>query len=154
MERYEPEKWRGGAREKNCGEEAAVVDLPREAGRNPSFRTARWTGEHLQLTLMVLRPWEEIGAEVHPGADQMLRVEEGQALVSMGPAREKLNVQRRLGRGEAVFVPGGTWHNVRNAAGCPLRLSSLYAPPQHPRGTVHPTKADAEREEWEDRKRE
>ena len=86
----------------------------------------------------------EIGVEMHPDTDQFLRVEEGQGVVRMGRSRNQLDIQCRMNPGDAVFVPGGTWHNLFNTGNCPLKLSSFYAPPQHPKGTVHCTKADAE----------
>lgn len=124
-----------------------TVNIPRESRQKQNFRTVIWTGNHLQLTVMCIPVCGEIGLELHPDTDQLIRIEEGQALVRMGKSREKLTCQRRIGVGDAVLVPCGTWHNVINAGNCPLKLSSLYAPPQHPRGTVHRTKADAEYEE-------
>ncbi|MCI6979607.1 MAG: cupin domain-containing protein [Eubacteriales bacterium] len=91
---------------------------------------------------MSIIPCGEIGAEIHPDTDQFIRVEEGEALVRMGDCREKLDFQCRLSAGEAIFVPSGTWHNVLNAGKCPLKLSSVYAPPHHPAGSIHRTKAD------------
>ena len=101
----------------------------------------------MQMTLMSIPPCGEIGAEMHPDTDQFIRVENGQALVRVGACREKPDFQCCLGAGDALFVPCGTWHNVLNAGNCPLKLSSIYAPPQHPRGTIHRTKADAAEEE-------
>ena len=98
------------------------------------------------MTLMNIPHCGEIGAEMHPNTDQFIRVEEGQALVHMGGCKEKLELQRHLRAGDTIFIPGGTWHNVFNTGNCPLKLSSVYAPPQHPRGTVHRTKADAAEE--------
>ena len=77
--------------------------------------------------------------------DQLIRVEAGRAQVLMGSSEAQLNHRCQLGPGQGVFVPAGTWHNVRNTGCCPLRLSSVYAPAQHPRGTIHRTKADAEK---------
>lgn len=86
----------------------------------------------------------DIGEEMHSDTDQFIRVEAGQALVRMGSCRDQLDFHHRLGPGDAVFVPCGTWHNISNAGNYPLHLSSIYAPPQHPKGTIHRTKADAE----------
>lgn len=119
-----------------------TLDLSRRARRNSNFRTVLWTGEHLQLTVMAIPPWGEIGLEIHPETDQLIRVEQGQAIVQMGQSPEALNIQRRIGPGEAALIPSGHWHNLRNVGNRPLKLSSLYAPPQHPRGTVHRTKED------------
>lgn len=117
------------------------------ARQNSNFRTAFWTGSCLQMTLMCIPVGGEIGLERHPDTDQFLRVEQGQAFVCMGTRKEKLGFQRRLNPGDGVFVPAGMWHNVRSTGECPLKLSSIYAPPHHPKGTVHPTKADASKQE-------
>ena len=129
------------------GPKPFVTNITRMAQENQNFRTAFWTGCRLQMTLMCIPACGEIGAEVHPETDQLIRVEAGQAQIRMGAFREKLGVQRRLGAGEVIFVPCGTWHNVINAGNAALKLSSVYAPPRHPRGAAHPTRADAAQEE-------
>lgn len=114
------------------------------ARANEDYRTAFWTGHHLQMTLMSIPEGDDIGLEMHPDVDQCIRVECGKATVQMGSCQCKLTVTCTLNTGDAVFVPCGTWHNILNAGcGC-LKLSSIYAPPQHPWGTVQPTKEDAE----------
>ena len=132
---------------KDPGAVSYVTDIYRRACRNRNFRETVWTGNHLQLTVMDIPPCGEIGVECHPDTDQLIRVEAGQAMVFMGACRERLDFRRRLGAGEAVLVPCGTWHNVVNDGRKPLKLSSVYAPPQHPRGTVHRTRVDAEKDE-------
>ena len=97
----------------------------------------------MQVTLMSLKPGEDIGLEVHPDVDQFLRVEQGQGIVRMGRRRNNLNIVRRIDDDTAIMVPAGTWHNVENTGNRPLKLYSIYAPPEHPRGTVHVTKAEA-----------
>lgn len=129
------------------GPKPFVTNIMRAARQNPNFRTAFWTGCHLQMTLMCIPVCGEIGVEMHPDTDQFIRVEEGQALGLVGDCREKLDVQYRLHVGDALFVPGGTWHNVLNNGSCPLKLSSFYAPAQHPWGTIHRTKAETAYEE-------
>ncbi|ACJ34427.1 cupin domain-containing protein [Anoxybacillus flavithermus] len=120
-----------------------VIQIEEATKRNNMFRTTIWTGSHLQATLMSLRVGEDIGLEIHPGVDQFLRIEQGEGIVRMGKKKNELTFERRVGDGSAIFVPAGTWHNVINIGNVPLKLYSIYAPPQHPAGTVHPTKADA-----------
>lgn len=120
-----------------------AVNVTCAAGKNQNFRTAFWTGCHLQMTLMNIPACCEIGLEMHPDTDQFIRVESGQAFVCAGTCKEKLDFQCCLHTGDGIFVPAGAWHNVRNTGNCPLKLSSIYAPPHHPKGTVHRTKADA-----------
>lgn len=126
------------------GPEPFVVNIETATVQNPNFRTALWTGTHLQLTLMSIPVGGEIGLEIHPGTDQFLRVEEGYGLVKMGSSKDKLNYQHEVRDGYAIFVPANTWHNVMNMGNRPLKLYSIYAPPHHPHGTIHKTKEDAE----------
>ena len=128
------------------GPDPYAANIQQLAVQNEAFRVALWTGCHLQMTLMCIPDCGDIGVEMHSDTDQFIRVEEGQAIVRMGTCKDKLDFHYRLGVGDAVFVPSGTWHNVSNTGNCPLKLSSLYAPPKHPRGTIHHTKADAEEE--------
>ena len=127
------------------GPEPFVVNIAHAAEQNPFYRKTLWTGENLQLTLMCIPPGGEIGLEIHPDNDQFLRLEEGWGTVMMGPDREQLNFQRPLCRGDAVFVPAGTWHNIINIGSTPLKLYAIYAPPHHPHGTVHQTKEESDK---------
>lgn len=126
------------------GPKPFVINIDQATKQNSTFRTALWTGNHLQLTLMSINPGEDIGFEIHPNVDQFLRVEQGQGLVKMGQSKDNLDFQRSVGDGYAIIIPAGTWHNLFNTGNVPLKLYSIYAPPQHPKGTVHRTKADAE----------
>lgn len=116
---------------------------------NDHFREALFTGGSLQLTVMSLAPGEEIGAEMHDHLDQFIRVESGRATVTMGPSEDEVTETHRLEDDWAVIVPGGTWHNVVNDGDEVLKLYSIYAPPEHPEGTVHRTKAEADTAEAE-----
>ena len=89
----------------------------------------------------------DIGIEVHTHLDQFLRIESGCALVMMGKTQNSLNYRKRVNGDYAVIVPAGTWHNIVNTGITPLKIYSIYAPPQHPFGTIHKTKADAEQAE-------
>lgn len=126
-----------------------VTNVERLAVENTNFRTAIWTGCHMQMTVMSIPTCGEIGTEVHPETDQFIRVEQGVAVVKIGECKEKLDFCRSMRNGDAVFIPAGMWHNVCNTGRCPLKVSVIYAPPQHPQGTVHRTKADAEKRECE-----
>ena len=121
-----------------------AVDIKKSTLNNNTFRTALWTGNHLQLTLMEIPVGEDIGLEVHPDDDQFLRIESGHGVLQMGDRKDHLYMQQPVFDDYAIFVPAGTWHNVTNTGNEPLKLYSIYAPPHHPRGTVHQTKAIAE----------
>ncbi|KZZ84692.1 cupin domain-containing protein [Bacillus sp. SJS] len=132
---------------KDYGANPFVVNINEAAKQNNTYRTALWTGEHLQVTLMSLKAGEDIGLEIHPKLDQFLRIEQGQGIVQMGKKKDNLNFVRKVQDDFAILVPAGTWHNVTNTGTIPLKLYSIYAPPQHPFGTVHITKAQALAEE-------
>jgi len=121
-----------------------VGDIERATLENTTFRTVLFTGEHAQLTVMRLGPDEDIGREVHPDHDQFLRIEQGQARVELGTTEDRVEETHDVGADWALIVPAGVWHNVVNTGSGDVKLYSLYSPPEHPPGTVHPTKADAE----------
>jgi len=129
---------------KDYGPEPFVIDINEATKQNDAYRTALWTGNHLQVTLMSLKVGEDIGLEVHPNLDQFIRIEQGEGIVKMGDRKDKLNFQERVYDDFAFVIPAGKWHNLINTGNEPLKLYSIYAPPQHPRGTVHVTKVDAE----------
>jgi len=132
------------ANHSDYGPEPFVADIDKIAMQNGNFRAALWTGTHLQLTLMSIPVGGEIGLETHPHVDQFLRIESGVGLVRMGNSQDKLNYQMNVCPGYAVFVPAGVWHNLINTGNRPIKLFSIYAPPEHPHGTVHETKEMAE----------
>ena len=114
-----------------------VQDIEGLAERNVEFRRVLYTAKHCQLVVMALKPKEEIGGEVHK-LDQFFRVEEGAGDAVLDGVRTAIQA------GFAVVVPAGTNHNIINTGGAPLKLYTLYAPPNHRDGVVHPTRADAE----------
>jgi mannose-6-phosphate isomerase-like protein (cupin superfamily) len=117
-----------------------VGPIEKTTEKNQYFRQVLYTGKHLQLVVMCLQPAEEIGNEVHPDVDQFFRIEEGEARFIF-EGKEKHVVHA----GEAVVVPAGTYHNVVNTSTTkPLKLYTIYTPPNHPEGTIHKTKAEAE----------
>ena len=121
-----------------------VGDIEQATIENATFRTVLFTGEHTQLTVMSIAPGEDIGLEIHEDHDQFLRVERGSARVELGPREDQLDEVHDVEADWAVIVPAGTWHNVVNTGDGELKVYSLYSPPEHPDGTVHRTKADAE----------
>ncbi|OPX04283.1 cupin [Geobacillus sp. LEMMY01] len=140
---YGPVPYRENIKLKDYGPEPFVISINEAAKQNDTYRTALWTGPHLQVTLMSLNVGEDIGLEIHHHVDQFLRIEQGEGIVRMGKRKDELTLERNVRVGSAIMVPAGTWHNVINTGNVPLKLYSIYAPPQHPRGTVHRTKADA-----------
>ncbi|MDI9514884.1 MAG: cupin domain-containing protein [Clostridiaceae bacterium] len=128
---------------RDYGPEPFVINIEDAAKRNNAFRTAIWTGNHLQVTLMSIDVGEDIGLEIHPNLDQFIRIEQGQGIVLMGDRQDYLNFQSWVYPDYAFIIPAGKWHNLVNTGHVPIKLYSIYAPPQHPRGTVHVTRADA-----------
>ncbi len=129
---------------KDYGPCPLVVNINEASKQNNTFRTALWTGKHLQVTLMSINVGDDIGLEVHPNTDQFIRIEEGQGLVKMGSSKDRFDFQAKVYDDFAIMVPAGAWHNIINTGNKPLKVYSIYAPPQHPHSTVHVTKADAE----------
>jgi mannose-6-phosphate isomerase-like protein (cupin superfamily) len=121
-----------------------VGDIERRTLENETFRTVLFTGAHTQLTVMRLAPGEDIGRERHPNRDQFIRLEEGQARIELGAQADRVDEALDVTEDWAVLIPAGIWHNVINNGSGDLRLYSLYAPPEHPDGTVHRTKEEAE----------
>ncbi|MBU3098503.1 cupin domain-containing protein [Clostridium sp. DSM 17811] len=136
----------GSIQLKDYGPEPFVVNIEKATKQNNTYRTALWTGSYLQLTLMSIKVGEDIGLEVHPLLDQFIRIEEGQGLIKMGDSKHTLNFQKNVYDDFAFIIPAGKWHNLINTGDIPINLYSIYAPPQHPAGTVHETKADAAEE--------
>ena len=122
----------------DVGAEPYALHLHDAAKRNTNYRAVLWTGKHLQLTVMSLHPGEDIGLEAHPHLDQFIRIEDGRGLVRMGTAQNDLQFSAQLREGDAVLVPAGTWHNIINTGRETLKLSSVYGPPDHPRGEIEP----------------
>lgn len=131
---------------RDYGPEPFVMNINEVTKQNNNFRTALWTGNHLQVTLMSINVGESIGLEMHPDVDQFIRIEQGYGLVQMGNDKNNLNFERKVYDDFAIIIPAGKWHNLTNIGNVPIKLYSIYAPPNHPKGTIHRTKADAEHE--------
>lgn len=119
-----------------------VVNINDATKQNTNFRTALWTGTYLQLTLMSIKPREDVGLEIHYDVDQFIRVEEGQGLVLMGDSPDDMYFQTMVYDDFVILIPAGKWHNLINTGCLPLKLYSIYAPPEHPHGTVHENRED------------
>lgn len=126
------------------GPEPFVINIAEATKQNDTFRTALWTGKHLQLTLMSIDVGDDIGLEMHPDVDQFLRIEEGQGIVKMGKRKDRMDFKEKVYDDFVILIPAGTWHDVINTGNKPLKMYSIYAPPNHPHSTVHETKEDAE----------
>jgi mannose-6-phosphate isomerase-like protein (cupin superfamily) len=125
---------------KDYGPQPFVVNINEATKQNNTFRTALWTGSHLQVTLMSIKVGGDIGLEIHPNTDQFIRIEDGQGIVKMGKSKNNLNFQANAYDDFAIMIPAGTWHNIINTGNKTLKVYSIYAPPQHPHGVVHVTK--------------
>jgi mannose-6-phosphate isomerase-like protein (cupin superfamily) len=119
-------------------EQAYAADVHRLALANENFRQVLFTTDRSQLVLMTLQPGEEIGAEVHDGIDQVLAFVAGQGEAIIAGQHSPVR------QGSVVVVPGGTRHNFVNTGSTSLKLVTVYTPPEHPDGTVHRTKAEAD----------
>ena len=117
-----------------------VGSIEKQTLKNTYFREVLFTGKHSQLVVMCLQAGEEIGDEVHPNVDQFFRIEQGEAKFVLNENEEHL-----VREGDAVVVPAQTYHNVINTSKTEeLKLYTIYSPPNHPAGTIHKTKAEAD----------
>ena len=121
-----------------------IDNIEEKTEQNNFFRQVLYTGKHTQLVVMSLLPGEEIGMEVHPQVDQFFRIEEGRAKVIIDGEEHEVD------EGFAIIVPAGSQHNVINTGSNPLKLYTLYSPPNHPDGTIHRTRAEARAAEEEE----
>ena len=128
----------------DLGNQPAVVNIDKETKCNNNYRKAIWTGEHLQVTVMSIIPGGEIGLEIHENLDQFLRVEYGVASVYMGKTKPDVKFLGNANDNYAIIIPAGTWHNIINEQNIPLKMYSVYAPPEHPIRSVQRTKFEAD----------
>ncbi|MBQ9485455.1 MAG: cupin domain-containing protein [Clostridia bacterium] len=128
----------------NSGDKPTLLNLNNVARSNRFYRKEIWTGEYLQLTVMSIPIGGEVGLEIHNENDQMIGVEYGFASVYTGATKQGVKFMGNVNSDYAIFIPAGTWHNIINDGNVPLKLYSVYAPPHHPKGTVHKTKFDSD----------
>ncbi len=115
-----------------------TADIEKLTEANTAFRRVLYTGHHLQLVLMALKPGEDIGMETHKTHDQFFRIEKGHGEIVIDA------VVKKVKGGDAIIVPAGSLHNLINTGDKPLRLYTLYGPPNHVDGLVQKRKADAQ----------
>ena len=132
------------APKKDFGEKTNIINIRKETMANDNFRKAIWTGKHLQITVMSIPVGGEIGLEMHDNLDQFIKLESGCAGVYMGDSKQNLKYIGKINANYGVVIPAGSWHNIINACACPLKVYSIYAPPQHPPCVVHKTKLDSD----------
>lgn len=114
-----------------------VTNIEKDTLANDNFRKVLYTAEHMQLVVMSLEVGEEIGMETHPEHDQFIRIDQGSAKAILNGEESELE------DGSCVVIPSGIEHNIVNTGEGKLKLYTIYAPAEHPDGTVHATKADA-----------
>lgn len=134
---------------KDYGAEPTVLNIEEYTLSNENFRTVLWTGGNLQVTVMSIPVGGDIGLEQHMNIDQFLRIESGTGEVVMGDSKDKLDFVCAASDDDAIFVPAGKWHNIVNKGDKPLKIYSIYAPIEHPHGTVHRTRQESEAAEHE-----
>lgn len=129
---------------RDLGANPCIINIRNETICNSNFRTAIWTGKNLQITVMSIPVGGEIGLEIHNDLDQFIKLESGCARIYMGKTKGDVNFIGSVNSDCAVVIPAGTWHNMINSCAYPLKVYSIYAPPQHPFGTVHKTKLESD----------
>lgn len=125
------------------GNKPFVTNIEKATLDNTHYRTALWTGELLQVTLMSIPVNGDIGAEIHDENDQFLRIEQGRGRVIMGESADKLTLDQEVGPEDVILIPKGAYHNVINIGQEDLKIYSIYGPAHHAHGTVHETQAIA-----------
>ena len=125
----------------DCRDNICTIDLREKALQNHNYRETVWTGCFMQMTVMCIPACSDVGLEIHDNTDQIIRIEQGQCSVRMGCCPNELCFRQNLCAGDCICIPAGTWHNIINIGNNPLKLSSIYAPPHHPRGETQATKA-------------
>lgn len=133
---------------KDYGDNPFVININDITKLNRNYRSTLWTGNNTQITLMNIPVGTDVGLEIHPKVDQILVIVQGVGLVNMGKEKENVTFSKQVYDGSIIVVPQNTWHNIINIGTMPLKLYSIYSPPNHKKGTVHKTKADALKEEY------
>ena len=131
----------------DLGNKPTIINIHKEVCSNTYFRKSIWTGDYLQITAMSIPAGGEIGLEIHNNLDQFIKIEYGLASVYMGKTKQDVKFIGNANSDYSVLIPAGTWHNIINEQCTPLKVYSIYAPPQHPIGTIHKTKFESDLDE-------
>ena len=131
-------------RVEDMGNESGIINIRKQVLLNNNFRKTIWTGDFLQVTQMSIPAGGEIGLEIHKDVDQFIKVEYGVASVYMGKTKQDIKFVGNANSNNAILIAAGTLHNIINKQKTPLKLFSIYAPPNHPLGTIHKTKFDSD----------
>lgn len=115
-----------------------IAPIEQETVENTHFRKVLYTGEHLQLVLMSLEPGEDIGMEVHGDIDQFIRIEAGSGIAYIN------NIETPIKEDDAIVIPAGSEHNIRNTSDLAMKLYTIYGKPEHLDGVIQETKEVAE----------
>ena len=135
------------AQGEDMGKGPWALDIEEATVNNTNYRAAKWTGGHMQMVLMSLKPGEEINLEVHKNVDQFFRVEQGEAHIRMGKTEKELTYDKKVTADWAFFIPAGYYHHVKNIGKTDLKVYTIYAPAQHPKGVVLKTYEEARKHE-------
>lgn len=132
---------------RDYGKDPFVINIEEATLQNVTFRTALWTGDQLQVTLMSIPVGGDIGGEIHTKEDQFLRLEQGKGRIIMGESEENITFEREVQVDDIILIPKGLFHNVINIGDEPMKIYSIYGPAHHEHGTIHETQAIAEEDE-------
>lgn len=121
------------------GPEFLSLNIEEYTEKNTNFRTTLWTGEQMQLTLMSIPVGGAIGEEIHTDMERFIRIEEGKGEAFIGETQETMKSVKKVGGDDIVIIPKGVWHDIKNIGDKPMKLYSIYAPVEHPKGTIYVT---------------
>lgn len=131
----------------DSGPNPFVTDIESETISNSNYRLVRWTGTHLQLTLMSIPVGSDIGLERHEDTDQFLRIEQGEGIVILMAEGQTEPTIVSVKDGSVILVPAKTWHNVINNGTNDLKIYSLYGPPHHKAGEIDEQRSEGDPDE-------
>jgi mannose-6-phosphate isomerase-like protein (cupin superfamily) len=132
------------ANTQDSGGQPLVFNIEEATIEEDYYRKAIWTGKHMQLVLMSLKPGEKIDLEQHSKNDQFFRVESGKARVQMGETKDNLTFDQIVSDDFAILIPAGYWHQITNIGETDLKLYTIYGPSEHAPGTKHATYKEAQ----------